>query len=241
VAVVFALGIEAGSFTDRISALKSIRGDGPTFHQGTLDERPIVAVTAGAGLEAADRATRAVVDAHRPRWVIAAGLAGGLDERLARGDLLLADAITNADGQSLKTGLTIDPAELQRFTGVHLGRLLSWGEMVRTPARKSELGRRFDALAVDMESFAVAETCRALGVPMLAVRAIGDPVDEQLPDDVDRLLRQTSEWARWGAAAATVWRRFGALKDLYRLRENTLIATEKLADFLVAVIGQLRT
>jgi adenosylhomocysteine nucleosidase len=87
-------------------------------------------------------------------------------------------------------------------------------------------------LAVDMETYGVAEVCRRRQVAFSAIRAIGDVADERLPDDVERLLMQKTAAARLGAALGVLWRRPGSLKDLYRLRENALVASVRLAEVL---------
>ena len=56
-----------------------------------------------------------------------------------------------------------------------------------------------------METLAVARICRWRQVPLLAVRVVIDPLDEELPCEVEHLLAQ-SKAGRLGAAV----RAFGA-------------------------------
>ena len=65
----------------------------------------------------------------------------------------------------------------------------------------------YAAMAVDMETFAVAEVCRRRDVPFSSVRVINDTADEALPPDVEHLLVQKSGAAQWGAAVGAIWRR----------------------------------
>jgi len=239
VAVLYALDIEAGSLVDRLADVSTLRGEQLTVRLGHLDEQRVAVAITGAGDARAERGTEAIIDAHQPRWVIAAGLSGGLTPEVHRHAIVMADRIVNPAGDTLTTGLRIEADELKRFGDVHLGRVLSWPNVVRRVEDKRELGERYDARAVDMESFAVADTCRRRGVGMICVRAIGDPVDEQLPADVERLLQKRPGAAQWGAAAAAVLRRPGAVKDFWRLRENTILTAERLAEMLVGVIPQL--
>lgn len=257
VAVIYALEIEAGPLADRLTQRTTVRGKRLVVRRGLLAPRSdggsgpgksVAIAHGGPGTENARAATDAVLDAHRPRWLIAAGLAGGLVPAVKRHDIILAETIVGAaaataespEGSStLHTGLGVPPTELRRYAGVHLGRLLTWPHTVVAPEEKRQLGERFDALAVDMESYAVAEACRRRGQPMLCVRVVGDPVDERLPGDVEHLLRQRSMAARWGAAARAVVRRPAAVKDFWRLRENATMAAERLADFLVDMIARL--
>ena len=239
VAVIFALGIEAGGFVDRIDERIALRGRGFTTRLGTLKSHRVAIITSGAGADNAARATEAVLDAHRPQWIVSAGLAGGLKPSLRRNDVLMVSRVVNSDGRELQIDLSVDPAELEKHPGVHVGRLLSVDRPIRTPEEKTALGEQHDALAVDMETFAVAETCRRRQARCLGVRIVYDPVDERLPRDVETLLAQPTTATRLGAAAAAIFRRPSSLKDMYQLRENALIASERLAVFLTGVVGQL--
>jgi adenosylhomocysteine nucleosidase len=130
-------------------------------------------------------------------------------------------------------------AALGEAPGVHRGRLLSWDRPVRLPAEKQTLSRRYGALAVDMETFAAAVACRGRGVGFLAVRVISDELGDELPRDVDYLLTQKTGAARLGAAAGAILKRPSSFKDLWKLKENALLASDRLAKFLAAMIKQL--
>ena len=90
-----------------------------------------------------------------------------------------------------------------------------------------------------MESFAVAEVCRARHVRFLAVRVINDAVDDELPRDVEHLLDQKTHAGRFGAVTGAVWRRPGSVKDLWKLRERATSASTRLGKFLVGMMEQL--
>jgi adenosylhomocysteine nucleosidase len=83
-----------------------------------------------------------------------------------------------------------------------------------------------------METFAVAEVCARRSVPFHSVRIIHDPADQTLPPDIEKLLNQKTETARLGAAIGTLWKRPSSIKDLWALKENSLVASQKLADFI---------
>ena len=241
VAVVFALGIESGGLEDLLGQVVTIRGDGFVACRGTLAGRRVVIVRSGPGAQAAAKATEAVISGHRPQWVLSAGFAGGLTPELARHDLVMADGLVDTAGKKLAIDLKIDPAELARSPGVHVGRLVTADRVIRLPSEKRSLGKAHQAVAVDMESFAVAEVCRQRQVRFLAVRIISDAVDDELPADVERLLgpQTATTPSRLGAAVGAIWRRPASLKDMYQLRENALVASDRLAKFLASTIEQL--
>jgi adenosylhomocysteine nucleosidase len=151
----------------------------------------------------------------------------------------MADGLVGADGSRLAIDLKVDPTSLERTPGVHVGRLLTVDEIVRLPHEKRALGEKHGALAVDMESCAVAEVCRRHRVRFLAVRIISDAVDDELPPDVRGLVKQTTRTARLGAAVGAVFRRPSSVKDMWKLREDALVASDRLARFLASTIEQL--
>ena len=239
IGVVFALDIEAGGLEDLLTDPVIVRGHGFVVRRGVLNSRNMVLIVAGTGRKAAARAIEALIDGHRPELVISAGFAGGLNDRLKRNDVLMADRLVDTSGDQLSIDMKVDPAALSRMSGVHLGRLLTADSVVRHADEKQALGKRHDAVAVDMESFAVAEVSHRRGVRFLAVRVINDTVDDELPVDIEHLLAQTTTAGRLGAAVGSVWRRPSSFKELYRLRENAVAASDRLAKFISGMIGQL--
>ena len=239
VGLVYALGIEAGGMIDRLQGVVRTCGDGFTVDEGGLGGRRIVVVESGPGRASAARAVDALIWGHRPRWVISAGFAGGLDARLAQGDILLADEIVDAAGAGCRIDLRIDPASLAATAGVHVGRLLTVDRIVRTAEEKRTLGQTYRALAVDLESLAVAQVCQTHKTRLMSVRVISDAVDRELPKDVEHLMVQKSWAGKFGAAAGAVFRRPSSVKDFWQLKEDALVASERLAKFLVGVIEQI--
>ncbi|OHB84476.1 MAG: hypothetical protein A2V98_15340 [Planctomycetes bacterium RBG_16_64_12] len=73
----------------------------------------------------------------------------------------------------------------------------------------------------------------------MAVRVISDAVDDELPRDVKRLIEQQTRAAKLGAVVGAVWNRPSSVKDLWKLREDALVASDRLAQFLASTIEQL--
>lgn len=239
VGVVFALGLEAGGLEDMLSGVVTIRGYGFALLEGGLKGRRILLARSGPGRVNAARVTEALIVGHRPLWVISAGFAGGLDPNLQRGDLLIVQQVVEAAGQQIDVDIGVDRAALGSVTGVHAGRLLTVDRVVRLPEEKRELAQRFQAAAVDMESFAVAEVCRRHEVHFLGVRAVTDTLDDSLPSDVERLLHQRSGAARLGAALSALLNRPSSAKDMWHLHQRALMASDRLAKFIAGLVEQL--
>lgn len=236
VGIVFALGEEAGGTEDLLSEAVTTKGSGFVVRQGLLSGRRVAIARAGVGRDAAVRATQALIAGHRPEFVISAGFAGGLQPALNRGDIVIGDEILDSSGRRLSIDLRDTPAQQE---GIHVGRLLTADALVRDPAEKAALGQTHQAAAVDLESWAVGEVCRQDKIRFLAVRIISDAVDDALPADLAGLMKPTTTAGRAGAVLGTLWRRPSSIKDMLKLREDALVASDRLAKFLAGLVASL--
>ena len=239
VGVVFALAMEAGGLEDRLEGLVTLQAAGFAWRKGFLGGRRLAIAHAGPGCSAAARAAQALIDGHQPGWVISTGFAGGLDPRIERGSILVADAVGDLAGAAAELELGTLRPWLAEQPRVRVGRLLTADRIISAAEEKHKLGRKHQALAVDMETAAVAEVCRERGRRFLAVRVISDPADESLPADLERLLAQRTAAGRWGAVLGTLLDRPGSAKELFRLKANAMAAADELGKFLVRLVNQL--
>lgn len=237
-AFIFALGVESGGLVDRLKDSERSQHAHGIEYAGNLNGREVVIVDGGVGQAAAARATAEIIKFYRPQRVISAGFAGGLTDALRRGHLLLVDEVVDAHGGRLSTGIKLDTQSIAGLRGVHFGRLLTVDRILRDPAERRRLAEQHAAVACDMEAYAVAAACRDSQVPFMAVRVISDAVDDELPPEIEHLLAQTSLAGKLGAATGAVLKRFSAAKDLWRLREDALKASDRLAKFLASLMQQ---
>ncbi len=239
VGVVFALGIEGGGLEDLLDGVVLVHGGGFKSRQGGFRGRHVVLLESGAGREAARRGTAALIVGHRPQWIVSAGFCGGLQPQVRRGDIVMANNVADLEGRRLAIDLRMSPESLAGLRGVHVGRMLTVDRIIRTPAEKRELGQQHHALAVDMETSAVAETCASENVRFLAIRIVSDAIDDELPPDLDRLIQQPTTVGRLGAALGAIVNRPSSIKDMLKLKEDALVCSDKLAKFMSGVIEQL--
>lgn len=237
VGAVFALGEESGGLEDLLEEVATIQGNGFAIRVGHWKGRRVALAISGAGRACVARAAEALILGHHPRLVFSAGFCGGLNDSVKRLDLVVAERIVSQSGEELAVDLEpIRSAPLLSRAGVHVGRIVTADAIVRSPREKRALGQQFDALAVDLESAAVAEVCARRNVRFLAVRVVSDAVDDRLPREVERLARQKSRAARLGAALGAILDRPDAAKELYRLKQNALAASDRLAKGLASLI-----
>ncbi|MCE9529095.1 MAG: hypothetical protein K8R36_23865 [Planctomycetales bacterium] len=239
VAFIFALGVEAGGLVDKMKGSTATKCKSFLEHAGTIQGKEIVIAESGVGAEAAAAATAEVIEFHEPAWVVSAGFAGGLATGPQKGDFFMAEQVVNLKGERLEVGLKLSPEAIAATKRLHVGRLLTVEKLIGTAAEKRKLGEAHQALACDMESFAVADTCRRLKTRFLSVRIISDGVDDQLPKEVERLMKQTSLGAKLGAAAKAVMSRPQSAADMWNLQDEALKGSDRLARFLVSMLPQL--
>ncbi len=240
VGIVFALGIEAGGLIDRLDGVLAIESPQGVVRQGGWKGLQVVLIEGGVGRECATRATQHLLEGHKPRWIISAGFAGALRPGLKRNDIVLATGLVEPGGQRCSIDLKMSADEAAKMPGLHLGTLVTVDSLVRTSTEKRALGEQHGALAVDMETWAVAQVCREHKVRFLAVRVISDTVEDELPEDIERLVRQKSLGRQLGAAAAALWQRPASIKDMWQLKEAALVASDRLAKFVLGMVSQLK-
>jgi adenosylhomocysteine nucleosidase len=124
------------------------------------------------------------------------------------------------------------PAELGDLP---VGRLVTAPQLVGRPAAKRTLARETGAIAVDMESAAIAAACQERLVPCAVVRAISDTVDTELSHRLVTLL--SGGRASPLRVLAAVARSPGLAVELWRLARDTRLAARRLADALHKLVN----
>jgi adenosylhomocysteine nucleosidase len=177
-----------------------------------------------------------------PEMVIGSGVVGALSYGLRPGDIVLADRVIH------KRGEDDDPEHISAVEEAHLrdvGRYLkvagldySLGPILtshRVLASGDEKRRAKDqtgAIAVDMETAALAAEAATRGLPFAVLRTVLDHIDDDIPaiELTDELGR-----ARPLHATAHLVRNPRMMFKIPRLMRNLSLATESLADALEAV------
>ncbi len=237
VGIVHATAMEVAPFLDRCDRIRKYVGGNLVFQGGLFGEIRVALAQSGMGPKLAKRATQALIDGHAPAWIISAGFSGALQPDMQVGDIVVGNSIVDAAGGELAIDLQM---AANPKTGLHVGRLLMVDRLIPTIAEKKALAERYAAIAVDMESLAVAQVCRDSKTRFLAIRVISDDLATDLPKELLSVVG-SSGTVRLGAVAAAIFKRFGSVKDLWKLREQGIGAADRLATFLEGVVEQLHS
>ncbi len=218
-------------------AFKSGRDPTVRLRIGDLGDRRILLGWAGAGAQPAARAATVLLE-EGVGALLAAGFAGALAPDLRPGDIVAAFEVIEPDG----TRWTADPDLLARCppesATFHRGPLLTIAHVVPTATEKRRLREETGAVAVDMESAAVARCAAGAGAPFLALRVITDAADECLPLDFNLCFDSNGQFHR-ARLLPLLARRPAAVPGLIRLGRHSAFAGRSLATFLSAYIARV--
>ncbi len=234
VVVTFAVDEEFSPWR-RLGGFKLVRRGPAAWYEAVHPDRQIRVVLTGMGAGPAREAARdALLDGADV--CISSGLAGALRPEHAVGAILVAEIIVK-DGEPVAVASDRELVKLAGQCGAQDAvRFLSVGEIVATAAEKRRLGDHADA--VEMESLAVLAEAAVRGVPAVAIRAISDTVETDLPYDFSKACDKYGQIRR-GAMLGQILRKPGRLPALLRFAGDCRGAAGKLALFLEAYAGHL--
>ncbi len=172
----------------RVGVLTGLAAEARIIQTATSGQTPPPLIaSAGANAARARREAERLISSGAEA-LLSFGLAGGLDPRLAPGDIVVAHEVRLPDGGSLAADAVWRAALLAQAAANGIaaveGHLAGSDTIVATAQAKAALAARTGALAADMESHALASVANAAGVPFAAVRAVADPAQQSLPHAV---------------------------------------------------------
>jgi adenosylhomocysteine nucleosidase len=201
------------------------------FDSGTIDGHDVVLAGSGMGKVNAALVTTLLADRFDCRTIVFTGVAGGLDPRLAIGDIVVADLLIQHDAGVVENGRVrtyqpgyvpvINPtdrlgypvdAELldrvrQRLADVSIpgqivyGTVLSGDQYLNCETTRDRLRSELGGQAIEMEGGAVAQVCESFGIPWLVIRALSDLAGGNALFDFTAFVDQAAE------SSATILRR----------------------------------
>lgn len=165
------------------------RMGGCEFYRGKVGRHDVIAMQCGIGKVNAAIGTLTLVNSFLPDFVINSGVAGGADQSISVMDVVAGARVAYHDvwcgpeselGQVQGLPLYFEGAQrllnlVPDREGIHKGLICSGDQFIDTLDAVSRIKGNFpEALAVDMESGAIAQVCHLNKVPFLALRVISD-------------------------------------------------------------------
>jgi len=210
-------------------------------------------VQGGIGQAAAAKAAAYAAVAPGLALLCSTGFSGGCAGAATVGAVVLAEAIctlppstASYSSYKIKPPVLVDEAaakkarEALQAAGLpfHSGPLVFASEPILKGADKLSVGLAFRALAVDMECGAVENAAREKGIPFLALRAISDGINDDLPEEIGEFLDQDGS-VRLGKVTRFAIKNPKNVGVLMKLKENAAKASAALTLAWKAVLPEL--
>lgn len=154
------------------------------FYEGTLCGQNVVVSGCGVGKVCAATVTAVAIEKFAPELVINSGVAGGTPP-LNQGDMVIPEKSVEhdyyaPDEQTVyymsdkKVSAALKKACVKLGYPVKTCTIATGDSFIDKSEKVAELKQKFNAEAFDMESAAIAKTCRMFGVKCALVRSISD-------------------------------------------------------------------
>jgi len=245
----YAFAREIAPFKRRLRNRAPLGLDGLHGFRAEIGGREFCVVGHGIGRHrATETARRAFELMPGAELVIGTGVAGALSSGLKPGDLVVADRtlMIHANGRVDEQLTPVGEVQL-RAVGRSLaiagiaystGAILTSHRVLATGAEKRRAKESTGAIAVDMETAAIAAEAAARGLPFVAIRAVLDEVDDEI---VGAAMADQDGKVRPLAATSYLLRNPAAMLKLPRMLRNLSRATAAIANALTAIAheGQL--
>lgn len=208
---VFPMGMEAAPFLRRLEVLSRKRRGKSTYRRAFFEGSRVLVVRCGIGPSRAASSIRNLDE--RPAWIVGVGTAGALEDALRVGHMVISSTLVcpEESARSYQSDPLIIETLCQACERAHatyrVGTIASASRPVFDRRGRNELRRKTAALAVDMESYWLAQEAERLGVPFAALRVISDDIDAPpLPEYADwrpllrsplNLIARIRPYLRW--------------------------------------------
>ncbi|MBL7077657.1 MAG: UbiA family prenyltransferase [Kiritimatiellae bacterium] len=153
-------------------------------------DRPLLIAVSGMGAAAARHACRYLAEQQHVTTIVNMGICGALDPALGPGDLCTVDRAMDADGLSGGAQPPVAPLHLTPWPDLPAFTLGTVTDPVFDVSRREALADCCQL--VDMEGWAVADTCRELGIACRMVKGVSDRACSDGRSDLQRHLAPVS-------------------------------------------------
>jgi len=191
IAVTFALPAESSGFVRRLHKQTRSDRNGVRLIHGEIDNRAIEVLHTGTGEKVCRERIANFLRDQEFNYLISAGFAGALNDRLQAGDLLIAENFSTVQLTDARSALSTLP--------IHIADLVTVPLMIDSTEERKKIAQTTGAAAVDMETEFIARACAEHGIPLLSLRAISDTPSEPFPAPANVLFdieRQQTQMAK---------------------------------------------
>jgi len=219
IGIIGAMQVEIEGLVSQLKNKKQKRIGGLLFYKGTISSKnsdtSVVVVRCGIGKVYSSAAAAIMINSFKElELIINLGVAGGVDKNLRQGDFVVGDFSVLHDFDLTVEGLKIGQLTTTQERGfkscpiavnkmqkaleksnarVKVGTIVSGDQFINSKQKVTEFRQEFNALACDMETAAIAQTCDIFNVPFLGIRAISDNADDTAGEDFNSFVKKAAQ------------------------------------------------
>ena len=214
VAIIGAMEQEVAQLHSRISQAHQEKVAHIAITRGLLAGKPVLLAQSGIGKVNAAITTTVLLEKFGAGCVINTGSAGGLQGGMKQGDVVVGIQTAHHDADATAFGYAIGqlpqmPARYDSDAGliehaaraaiafdgaaIHRGLIVSGDQFINHPDKIARIRAHFpDALAVEMEAAAIAQTCYQFARPCVIIRALSDLADGEAEYSFETFLQMAA-------------------------------------------------
>lgn len=193
IAVIVAMQKELNSLSTLLTDMNQEQHNGFNYITGHMGNARLVLHQCGMGKVNAAVGASELIHNYSPDYIISSGVAGGLDPLAQIMHVVAADSVVYHDlftgaaaEEDIERPYPCDPtlidtarqlSQTTKHTTIHIGQICTGDQFVTELDKLLHIKHNHpEALAVDMESCAIAHTCHIYHIPFISFRIISDTI-----------------------------------------------------------------
>ena len=187
---------------------------GNKFYIGDVGNRRFVMTLCGTGKVNAARTAQILIDNYKPDYIINCGVAGGINNVVKIGDIVVGEKLVQHDFDTTAFGrekgeisnigkfFYSDKALVEKAYNIILGdetinglvgTIASGDQFITDPEISKWINQEFNADCCEMEGAAIAQVCYLDKVPFIVIRSISDTPNGNNKVDFDTFIESASK------------------------------------------------
>lgn len=209
IGIIFAMEEELNALKEYLEITNEFNIFDLKFYESKVNNTTCILVEGGIGKVNAARTTQILIDNMKVDYVFNIGVAGGIDEKLKIGDIVIGTSLVQHDfditafnhekGFIPKLGKFINSDEylikqVEEIDNTFYKGVIASGDIFCTdPNMSKKIHDKFNALCVEMEGASIAQVCYLCNVPFLIIRSISDTPNNDNNVMFDDFLEKSSK------------------------------------------------
>ncbi len=219
---------------------RSVAGNSFPVFPGEFQTHDILAVQTGMGMRNAESALECVIGEFNPGLVLSVGFGGAIYPGARLGDLVWATSVSLLSGETLQT---VDIPGARRLAGrlsdkieVRMGQVVTLDDWMKKSDVRRIFQDRLQHAICDLETYPLARLSLERRLPFIAVRAVTDTEDEEIPEQLLDTANKSGQYSL-SRALRIVFSHPGLIPDAFKLWRASGMASRNLYSLVKSLIG----